>query len=303
MERQSEQEARSRDAWTAYSGQAARWVAVRLELRAPRTWSGPSWALLAGAVSNGYVPPHARSLLTLALAWVVGEPLLGSLLSLSAAIARRRAAVRAEGAPPAAGWRLPYIQPGSPGGRALNRLAGWAAAAATDWRATEGAGGQWVLLALVTLLLAAVAGEWVLLLAALAVAGLALVAAGRPVRSAQREMLGAGQLFLAWLIGGSVFAAPDYRTLLLAAAYSIIWYAWTQRPPRGLFLATVHLLLALSLVLARAPITAAGILLLAAPLFVLAPESPSSQRTYLPQTQVYLMASMLLAAWGLGWNL
>ena len=302
MDQHGEPGVRRANAWTVSTGQAARWVALQLDLRAPRTWSGPSWALLAGAVSSGYVPPNARSLVILAVAWLVGEPLLGSLLGLSVGIAKARAAGRAE-ALSAPSWRLPYIQPDSPGGRALNRLATWAAGAAAEWRLVEGAGRQWVLLALVTLVLAAVAGGWVLPLSAFGTAALALVAMGRSRRSQERELLGTGQFLLAWLIGGSVFGDPDYRTVMLAAAFTSIWYAWTQRPPKGYLLAAVHGLLAVLLVAVQAPITAGAVLLLGVPLFVLEPESPSSQRTYLPQTQVYLMGSMLLAAWGLGWNL
>lgn len=67
-------------------------------------------------------------------------------------------------------------------------------------------------------------------------------------------------------------------------------------------MAAAHVLLAGLLAAAHAPLSAGGVLLLAVPLFILLPEGPSNQRTYLPQCQFYLMTSLLLAAWGLVWS-
>jgi hypothetical protein len=257
--------------------------------------------MLGGLVSSGHVPTSTRNLIIVAVAWLVSEPLLGSLLALSAEIARLRRA-RRTGSASDEGWRMPYVQPASPGGRALARLAEWAAGVAWDWRAIEGAGERWVLLTLMAVVLSLVAGGWVPLLAAVALLGLALVAVGAPLRSGAREALGAAHVFLAWTIGHTLYRDPDQRALLVGAAFAAIWYAWTQRPPLAACTAAVHILLATLLVAVHAPLSAGGVLLLAVPLLVLQPESPSNQRTYLPQTQLYLMASSLLAACGLIWG-
>jgi len=257
--------------------------------------------MFGGVVSSGNVPFQLRSLVILAVVWLVSEPLLGSLLAFAVEIARVRCASRAE-APAPPGWRIPYVQPASPGGRTLDRLADLVASFAADWRALGGAGARWVLLALITAVLGTVAGGWVPLLVLLSLVALACVAAGKPLRSDAREALSAGQIFVAWLVGRSAFFEPDWQALLIAAAFAAIWYAWTRRPPLAELMAATHVLLAGLLAAAHAPLSAGGVLLLAVPLFVLRPESPSTQRTYLPQTQHFLMASLLLAAWGLVWS-
>ena len=286
------------DSWTVATGQGARWIALDLDLRAPRTWFGPSWALLAGVLSSGQVRLDAQSLLLVALAWLLAEPFMGSLAALSVRIAARRAALRISPAP-VWHWSLPYMQPESPGRRALDALAAWAARLSRDRQSLEGAVERWLLLGLVTLLLAVMVSAEVALLTVAALAGLALLAAGRPLRANARKLLGAGHLFLSWLVGRGAFAAYDHRTLLVGLGYAVIWYAWTRRPPQAHLLVAAHVLLAGLFAALYAPISAVGILLLAVPLFVLWPESPSTERSYPKQTQVFLMASLLLAAWGL----
>ncbi len=300
-ERHAGAASRRRDRWSASTGQAARWAAVNLDLRAPQTWFGPSWALLSGVVSSGLLRLQVRSLVILAIAWLVGDALLGSLLALSIEIAKVRSASRVE-ILDSREWRVPYMQPGSPAARMLARLRRRAAAFAAGWQISQGAGGRWAFLALMVLVLAAVAGGRVLLMTAGVVVGLFVVAAGRPVGSETRQILGALHVFVAWVIGHVAFGGPDVRPIIVGALFAVIWYAWTQRPPLSLLLAILHLMLAGLLVLWEAPLTAGGVLLLAVPLFVLQPDSPSNQRTYLPQTQAFLMVCMLLAAWGLGWG-
>ena len=70
------------DSWAGAGGQGARWIALNLELRAPHTWLGPSWALLAGALSSGNLGLEPRTLVMLAVVWLLAEPLLGSLEAL-----------------------------------------------------------------------------------------------------------------------------------------------------------------------------------------------------------------------------
>ncbi len=289
------------DSWTAATGQAARWIGLELDLRAPRTWFGPSWAVLAGVVSSGNVPLGLRSLVIVAVAWLISEPLLGSLVALSAEIAKAR---RDRPSVPAASrrLRLPYVHPDSPGRRALDWLGAALAQAAADWRSLEGAGERWLLLALVAAVLGAVAGGWVPWLVFASLAGLAYVALRRPLHTDGREIVGACQILVAWLVGRSAFANPDYGSFLLGAGYAAIWFAWTRRPPLVRVFAAAHVALAGLLAAGHAPLSAGGILLLAVPPLVLAPEGPSSQRTYLQQTQLYLMAGLLLAAWGLVWS-
>ncbi len=289
------------DSWTATTGQAARWIGLELDLRAPRTWFGPSWAVLAGAVSSGNVALGLRSLVIVAVVWLISEPLLGSLVALSTEIAKARRN-RPPGPAPSRRLLLPYVRPGSPGRRALDWLGAALAQAIGDWRAMEGAGERWLLLALVTTVLGAVAGGWVPWLALAALGGLAYVAGRRPLHSEGREIVGACQIFVAWLVGRSAFANPGYQSLLLGAGYAAIWFAWTRRPPLVRVFAAAHVALAGLLAACHAPLSAGGVLLLAVPPLVLAPEGPSSQRTYLQQTQLYLMAGLLLAAWGLVWS-
>ena len=289
------------EGWTV-AGQVARWVGLQVELQAPRTWFGPSWALLAGILSSGGLGFDLRSLLFVAVAWLVSDPLLGSL----AAVALEAAKARHECTRPplpAPRWRLPYVQPGSPGQRLLDALAAWAARAEWQWQATEGGAWRGLLLAFMALVLGAVAGPGPLAVLALAVLGLARLAAGRPLRAREREGLAAAQMLVAWLVGHGTFAALDSRTFLVGLGFATIWYAWTGRPPLLRLLAVAHVLVAGLLAALHAPLAAGGILLLAVPLVVLAPENAGSQRSYLQHTQAFLMVSMLLAAWGLVWPL
>lgn len=288
------------DAWTVAAGQATRWVGLELDLRAPRTWFGPSWALLAGVLSSGAMGLDLRSLVMLAVAWLASEPLLGSLSALSVEAARARRACARPPLPPRH-LSLPYLQPGSPGRRLLDALAAQVARLQWNWQATEGAAARWALLASITLVLGAVAGAWAGAVLALAVLALLWVAAMRPLRGAEREALAAAHLLVAWLVGHGTFAPLDLRTLLAGVGLAVIWYAWTRRPPLLRVLAVAHLLLAGLLAAVHAPLAAGGVLLLAVPLLVLLPENESNQRSYLQHTQAFLMASSLLAAWGLVW--
>ncbi|MDI7274843.1 MAG: hypothetical protein QME94_02580, partial [Anaerolineae bacterium] len=161
----------------------------------------------------------------------------------------------------------------------------------------------WLLLALITVILSLVAGGWVPALVALSLVALLAVAAGRPPRSEAREALGGGHFLVAWLVGRSAFADPDYHALLVGLALAVVWHAWTRRPPLVAALVAGQLLLAGLLAALQAPLLAGMLLLLMVPPLALLPEGPSSQRTYLRQTQLYLMASSLAAAWGLVWRL
>ncbi|MGQ9683317.1 MAG: hypothetical protein ACUVX9_12310 [Anaerolineae bacterium] len=288
------------DHWTAAAGQAGRWVGLHLDLAAPRTWCGPSWAFLGGLVASGDVPVSLRSLVVIAVAWMVCEPILGTLLSLALEIARLRQSYSVE-LPEPPQLTLPYAQPGAPGQRLLGRLLRWAARVNADWRATEGLADRWLLLALLGLVLSAVVGGWVPLLALLALLVFGAAATGRPLTTNTREALAAGQFLVAWLVGRAAFLTPDYLVVLVGLGLAIIWYAWTRRPPQTRVLASVHVLLAGLLAVVHVPLSAGAVLLLAVPLLLLTPEGPSSQRTYLQQTQVYLMISVLAAAWGLAW--
>lgn len=290
------------EAWAAVAGQAARWVGLDVDLHAPRTWFGPSWALLAGVLSSGAVGLDLRSLLLLAVAWLVSEPLLGSLLALSLEVARARHACT-RGPVPASHWRLPYVQPGSPGQRLLDALAQRWARLQWNWQATEGAGMRWAILALMALVLGALAGEWPGVVLAVTLLLLLSVAAGRPLRGKEREALAAAHLLVAWLVGHGTFAPIDAQALAVGVGFAAIWFAWTQRPPLLRVLAVAHLLTAGVLAALHAPLAAGGVLLLAVPLFVLLPEDAGHQQSYLRHTQAFLMASMLLAAWGLVWRL
>ena len=290
------------EAWTVAAGQAARWVGLAVDLRAPRTWFGPTWALLAGILSSGALGLDARSLLLVAVAWLAGDPLLGSLvaISLDAAKARHECTRPPLAAPR---WSLPYVQPGSPGQRLLDALAGRAARLQWNWQATEGGAVRWSLLAFMTLVLGAVAGAWPLLVLLVVVVGLLGVAGSRPLRSREREGLAAAHLLVAWLVGRGTFAPVDTPAFLIGVGFAAIWYAWTSRPPLLRVLAVAHVLVAGLLAALHAPLAAGGVLLLAVPLLVLLPENASNQRSYLRHTQAFLMASMLLAAWGLVWPL
>jgi len=287
--------------WSPTSGQAARWIALHLELHAPHTWFGPTWAFLGGVVSCGQAPLTAAGLVIVLVAWLVSEPFLGSLLALAADIAAMRQAGRADPLAPRR-WSLPYVRPGTPGQRLLDYLARVEARFRHGWHIAGEAGEKWLFLAIATLLLSLIAGGPAALLAGVMVVAALGVTTLRPLSASVRVGLGAMHFFVSWLIGRVTLGALDYRVAAVGAGFALVWFAWTLRPPRAWLLALAELATAALLVLWHAPVAAVGILLLAAPLFALWPDGPTSQRGYLAHTQAFLMASLLLAAGGLAWS-
>jgi len=287
---------------TGAVGQAVRWVGLQVDLHVPHTWFGPSWALLAGILSSGGLGFDLRSVLFAAVAWLVSDPLLGSLLAVSLDAAKARHSCTRPPLPPAR-WSLPYVQAGSPGQRLLDALAARAARLKWHWEATEGGALRWLLLAFMGLVMGAVAGPGPFIVLTLAVLGLLGIAAGRPLHSEERDSLAAAHLLTAWLVGHSTFGPLDPGTVLVGLGFATIWYAWTRQPPLLRLLAVAHVLVAGLLAALRAPLAAGGVLLLAVPLVVLVPENGGRRRSYLQHTQAFLMASMLLAACGLVWPL
>jgi hypothetical protein len=289
------------DSFAAATVHAARWIGLVVDLQAPRTWFGPSWAYLCGVLASGGLNLQTTTLALVALGWVLVEPLLGSLAALTVEAARLWRGKQAE-APAAWHWTLPYVQPGTPGQRVLDRLARWAARGWLHWQTIEPIGVRWLLLATATLAMGWLLGGYALGVTLVALAAMLVAAAARALRVETRPVLGTLQLLLAWLVGRGAFATLDWRTLLLGALYAAAWYAWTQRPPIAWTLVVTQLATAALLVWGHAPISAAGCLLLAVPLAVQWPENANSQRAYLQHTQLFLMASLLMAAWGLGWG-
>ena len=288
------------ESWAPANGQAARWLAFHLEVRAPHTWFGPTWAFLGGVVSCGQAPTGIRSLVLVLIGWLVCEPLLGSLLALSGEIAALRQAGRRDPVV-VRRWTLPYVQTGTPGQRVLDGLARAAALSGHGWRVAGEAGERWFFLAAITLLLSLAAGMTVVPLVAAMVLLSFLVAALRPLPGPLRVAAGALQFLTAWLAGRAALGALDARVLAAGVGLALVWFAWTQRPPRALWLALGELLTAGLLIAWRAPIAGVGMLLMAAPLFALWPDGPTSQRSYLASTQVFLMVALLLVAGGLAW--
>jgi hypothetical protein len=288
-------------------------------------WSvGPGWAAVSGGLAAGGFSLSPETLLSFLLVWLLADPVLGVMWSLStggspsegaSGIWRRLLAPQLpDVAPPLR--LLPYTQPGSPGRRLadrLGRLRLW-------WQDTfwPEAGQEFatVIAALgLALLLGAILGRDVLALVLItfSLSWLAALTQGErtPETPARGDVVNLwralAEFGIPWLIGAVVLGRPSWVVITLGACYTITYFGLMRQATRsshdfrltGVSQATAALLLAGL----RHPLAAGATAILLLPQWGLRTWTTGESRDhsgasgpYLRGVQLFVILGMLVAA-------
>jgi hypothetical protein len=269
-------------------------------------WLGPAWAVLCGAVASGGLSFDGRSLVSLLLAVLLADAVLGSVWGL------------------ASGGRKPWLRGaiGKPSGRApgsrARRILAYLKGRPGHWRgAVWPRAGTSMLglgfLLLLALAMAATLGGATLLLTATALGVAtwrqALIPREGALSAALESCCLAG---LPWVIGWSAFSGlgwarsellPLAQALVWAAAYALTFYAYRllgrERLSRGANLLVVaHVAVVAMLVVTRQPILAGGVALLLLAQMLLQPTllEVGEGVWYMRRVQAFTMLAMMVAA-------
>lgn len=267
---------------------------------------GPAWAVLCGAVASGRLALDWRSLVSLLLAVILADAILGSVWGLASG-GRRPWLGKAIGR-----WRrqrresrvrafLEYVR-GRPGHW---RAQVWA-------RAGTSVLGLWFLVLLAVVIAAALGGAALLLTMGALAVGVwrqALISREGALSAALESCYLAG---LPWLIGWAALGTLDLasselvplaQALVWAAGYALTFHAYGLVGGRGLptganLLVIAQVAVVASLILVRQPLLAGGVALLLLPQVILQPALLEADEgvLYLQRVQVFTMLGMLLAA-------
>jgi len=293
------------------AGSLGRWARLRLEPAGRLIALGPAWAVLCGAIASGRLGGDGRDLLTLLLALLLAEPLLGGLWRVVVVSPWEDWAAAAPiGDQDLALPPLPYTAPGSPSARLTAWLSAWLARLGTASGAQLAqAVGELVGLAILALAVAIVLG-WpivALLLVALAIAVVQAIGQrrgwwGTTVWPAIFD------LGLAWLIGEGIFrelSLPGSGASLAVAGLYTVAYAGGIALTRGdlrrglaAFAGAQGLVVVLLIALQR-PLYAGAVGLLLVPPLLLASwlgRAGGRGAWLLQGTQLFWLAGMLVAA-------
>ncbi len=280
-----------------------------------RTWFGPAWAVVCGAVAAGALGLDWRVAVTLLLAVVLADSLLGSIWSLFAPdLWSLESKPKGNPGRKADAPALPYTSPGS----ASARFSEFLGQRSVWWRSTVWPQKGHLVLglafnSLLALLLSALLGAGALLMTvvALAIAGLGLVL------RASREGLGLAlaSCFLAglpWLLGYSTFRGLGSvgsesglmaQALAMAAIYALAFHSCQLlgrgRSSAGAALLTLAQVAAAAMLVAiKQPVLAGGVGLFLLPQLLLQPAllATGDALGYLRRVQAATMAAMMLTA-------
>jgi hypothetical protein len=274
----------------------------------PLTWLGPIAATICGALAAGGLAVSGETLLRVAIAILLTDPLLG---------AWRAAWVNTDWRRPMQGWQatptrawmlVPYARLGSPAAR----FSQWLSSRAKFWReAVVPQVGQSitaiVVTALIALSVALVLGSSAFLLT-LGALLLAPIESELGEHGAGRWARAFAEIGMAWLIGDAAISLvlPPFDSALLAALFAATYRGLLSMPTRprlGLAIAnTAQALVIVFLVLRGAMINATVIaLLLGAQLLwqTLLRSGRDDARTFLGRVQWFVLAAMVVAAFGI----
>ena len=290
---------------------------LTLEVRSTgtRTWLGPAWAVLCGAVASSGLEISWHTVVALLVALLLADSLLGTVWQLAAS--NRWALVAGEGGNPGqqgASLALPYTLPGSAGYQVSaflgERIARWRS---SIWPRLGSSVLGLAFSSFFALLVAALLGAGPLLLTGVAL----LVAGWRLALSRAREgvHLGLASCFLAglpWLMGYATFRdlslvgkEPSLvaQALVWAGIYAAAFHAYQlltrETLSRGAGLLNLaHLAAAAMLVIVKQPILAGIVALVWLPQVLLQPLLLSTRDGlwYLGRVQAFTMAAMMVTA-------
>lgn len=283
---------------------------IALELRSarPLTWLGPIAATLCGAIAAGGLAISGETLLRVAIAVLLTDPILGAWRAAWVNTDWRRP-MRGWEAMPTRAWMLvPYARLGSPAAR----FSQWLSSRAKFWReAIVPHVGQALTAILVTgliaLSVALVLGTTTFLLTLLALV-LAPLESELGENGAGRWARAIGEVGMAWLIGDAALSLliPPLDSALVALVFATTYrglLSVSARPRLGFVIVNLAQVLLIALLIGRGAIINAtivaltlGALLLWETLVRAGREGP---KTFLARAQWFVLVAMLVAALGI----
>lgn len=280
-------------------------IALELLSARPATWIGPAWATWCGALASGAFALSGETLLRVAIAVLLADPLLG---------AWRAAWVNTDWRAPLRIWRpsptrswmlLPYARLDSPAAR----LSQWLSSRAKFWRSAlwpevGPAISALLVSGLIAVSVALVLGTRTFILTLLALL-LAPLETELGARSHGQWARAFSEVGAAWLIGSAALARPSWDSILLAFFFACAyrgWLALTTARELGFALSNLAQIVVAVILVARGAMVHAGLVgtgVIAQTLWqALARRVNSSDTTYLARVQWFVLASMLVAAVG-----
>ena len=273
-------------------------------------WLGSAWAALCGAVASGQMGLKAQPLLLLFLVLFLVDPILGGIWRLVLGtdwFAPLSGSHLSRGEIPLKS--LPYTSPGSPGYRASRWLAGVLARWRRDFRPHLGTEFLSLILTLVmAVTLASLLGRQVALLTLVAFVLMAVVLfSSRQSGAISLSLRAILEWGLPWLMGHLAFGSLDWESVAFALVYTVTYYARFilldgRRRTATRLLNSSQIVAVALLIIVKEPVLAgiAGLLLL--PQLLLQPFlwRGEAEQWYLQRSQLWLMASMLIAALAIG---
>jgi|SRR5581483_5642996 hypothetical protein len=283
-------------------------IALELYSARPLTWLGPMAATICGAIAAGGTVTSGESLLRVAIAILLTDPLLGAWRAAWVYTDWRRP-MRGWHATPTRAWMLvPYARLGSPAAR----FSQWLSSRAKFWReAIVPQVGQSItaiiVTALIALSVALVLGSTVFLLT-IAALWLAPIESELGEHRAGRWARAFAEIGMAWLIGDAAISLtfPPIDSTILALLFAMTYrglLSVSTRPRLGLAIANVAQALAIIFLLARGSVISATIvaLVFGAQLLwqTVLRGGQDDAKMYLGRVQWFILAAMVIAALGI----
>lgn len=283
-------------------------IAIQLTSARPLTWLGPVAATICGAIAARGLDVSGETLLRVAIAILLTDPILGAWRAAWVYTEWRRP-MRGWHATPTRAWMLvPYARLGSPAAR----FSQWLSSRANFWRdAIVPHVGQSitaiVVTALIALSVALVLGTSAFLLTLFALV-LAPLESELGEQGAGRWMRAFAEIGMAWLIGDAAIslAMPSLDSALLALLFATTYrglLSVATRPRLGLAIADAAQVVLIAFLIARGAMISATIigLALGAQLLwqTLLRTGRLDAKTFLGRVQWFVLLAMVIAALGL----
>ena len=282
---------------------------VKFTFSRSRTWLslGPAWAAIAGALGSGYPELNLTTLLQLVVLWLLVDPILGTLWTLSVPQGLWRRVTRAQlPHTPAWGFTLPYARPHSPAGDLVLLVRRyqlwWSQSYWPEFGGQVVTFGVGLVLALLLSLLFNTTVFWLVVLAI----GLTMLAG---LINSDLAAVGGGRLqsvvqfLLPWLIGVFIWPRATLFALLVGGCYWGVYLGGLRmlggyrRAEILFFGGQVTVLLVLLAVQLLPGAVILSVLLLAQ---LLVKTKFAGAADFLPRVQAYLDISVLIAGLSLG---
>ena len=268
----------------------------------PFSWLAPLWSFLCGAAASGAWTWTTNSILRFLLGVFLSGPLLGIVWSASTQIRWRDlltydppSKVTPKPIP-----ALPYTLPGS----ASEQLGSWLSTFLARWQQVKPYLGkpllQLIASSVFSLTVAAQLGQQSLILTAAGL-GIAYVSS----LDTKRRISVLAPLFLAWLLGHTIYSTIHLASALIAVFFAVTLYSAPKQMETGLIWQVMpQIAIVAGLVTIKQPLVATAVALLSTLGVLLIPllQTQSGREKYFRIVQLQLAASMLLSALALGYK-